>query len=132
MILIINLVLCAAPSAKARTSCCDECICTLLALQTSGIVSTTSATLLPADTPVSLLAHYKVAAQFLQLKHYLLAEMAAAGDTSLQGCNQNVMDTVQQVIQLESAEIDTELSALRDAQGNPFVLCGYIGPQNTN
>lgn len=84
----------------------------LLSLKAEGVVAVPHEALLPAGTPEDVREHYRHAARFAQLRDYLLAEMAACQDASLQSSNQNVLQTVQQMVDLETAEVRKVLARL--------------------
>ncbi len=75
--------------------------------------------LLPADTPTKLLASVCAAVKFARLDTFLRAEMAACGDASLGSSNQNVAQTIAQVITLESKLVDRALRKLQAASHQP-------------
>jgi hypothetical protein len=85
----------------------------LVNLGATGIVSAISADALPCDTPAGILRSVETVSRFQRLKTRLLEEMAAAGDDSLGNTNANVLQTVQQVIDLGTADVARALDQLR-------------------
>lgn len=61
--------------------------------------------------PQSIRLHHKNASEFLRLQCFLLEHMAECGDESLGSCNQNVLQTVSQILELETASLRRELQA---------------------
>jgi hypothetical protein len=86
---------------------------TLVNLGAAGVVAVATADALPLDTPPEILRSIETVAKFQRLKTRLLSEMAAAGDTSLESSNANVLQTVQQVIDLGTADVVRVLDHLR-------------------
>lgn len=94
-------------------SCSIESIKFLSSLRAEDVVELAREDLLPEDSPLSLRAHYRHASQFLRLRGFLLSEMSASGDATLASDNQNILQTVCQTVDLETAEIRKVLSRLR-------------------
>lgn len=97
---------------SAPTQCSEVTAGTLVKLGASGVVSA-SADALPFDTPADILRSVETVSKFQRLKTLLLGEMAAAGDDSLGSTNANVLQTVQQVIDLGTADVARALDQLR-------------------
>ena len=74
-----------------------------------GIPSMTmgSTLTLPSDTPKRLISHAMHAHRFQRLRVYLLEQLAMCGDDSLvgNGSNQNILQTIDQIIELETADV---------------------------
>lgn len=66
----------------------------------------------PADVPAAIRVRYGHLRCFLQLRAYLLEVMAACHDDSLATTNQNILQTIDQVITLESTAVQKLLARL--------------------
>ena len=88
--------------APAPTLECPAATLTALQdLKIKGIVALASPSLLPIDTPPRLACHLKTVITFRNLRQHLLLEMAVVQDSSLDGSNKNVMQTVDQVLHFQ-------------------------------
>jgi len=83
----------------------------LAVLGAEGIIAT-AAEQLPSGTPKSIQNNHKTATSFVKLRDLLVETMTACGDNSLWTTNQNVLQTVSQVIELELVEIRKSLAIL--------------------
>lgn len=102
-----------AASAAAGLQACDLATAQALrALGAEAIAGLASTASLPLGTPALLKRHCHWASLFRQLRDQLLAEMAACNDPTLSTDNQNVLQTVVQVLELETAEIRKALTSL--------------------
>lgn len=90
-----------------------EVMDTLCGLLTPGLLALPSLDGLPGPIPPSVLRAHKYATLFGRLRPHLLGELDACGDMSLMSNNQNILQTVDQVVELESVEITTHLKDLR-------------------
>jgi hypothetical protein len=94
--------------------CSIESLQKLLILTSEGIVSLENEGALPIDTPKKILMHYSNAIRFRRLRHALYETMAICNDASLSTNNQNVIQTIDQIIELEIKDIEKKLNKLRD------------------
>ena len=89
----------------------------LLILSSEGIISTENEIDLPGDTPKQIIIHYRNASKFRRLRTALYETMAICNDPSLSTDNQNIIQTIEQVIELETKDIEQQLNSLRE-KGN--------------
>jgi hypothetical protein len=68
---------------------------------------------LPADTPAALRDHIKIVQRFSAFRDLLYAEMAACNDATLSTDNKNIVQTVQQIIDLETEASLACIAAVR-------------------
>jgi hypothetical protein len=85
-------------------------------LKAEGLVAIDRVSELPPGTPMSIVKHHRPAALFRRLRAFLLAELGACGDTTLTTINQNVLQTVTQILDLETAEVRKALTRTRHDQ----------------
>lgn len=69
----------------------------------------------PVGTPVEIRKHWQHVVSFQKLKPYVLQEMEAVADASLTCTNQNVLQTMDQIIRLETDEIGNLIGRLKTA-----------------
>lgn len=123
----------AAPAPREPPAASDACgadvRAELLRLNVDGLVALDAAAL-PAGTPSTIRTHHGAAAAFRRLGAYLQAELALCGDASLEGDNQNVLQTVTQVAAVEAGELRAELLRLAtaDRAGAPGAPRGFVCP----
>lgn len=102
---VVQLCDVATDSLVAQSSRCSPETLKLLHQLTSESLSGISIKSLPNDTPENFVMHYKRFHQFVQARQFLLDVMSVCGDNSLYGDNANVLETINQVINLESGDI---------------------------
>jgi Mg-chelatase subunit ChlD len=73
------------------------------------VLSLSSPDLLPADWVSRVRTHASNMIQFNQLLQYLQSEMAICGDTSFSTTNQNIPQTIQQIVDLEGKDFERAL-----------------------
>ena len=89
----------------------------LVQLGVSQILTAAAAGTLPEGTSLALRKHAETASRFQRLKTHLLVEMAAADDNTLHSSNANVLQTVDQVIDFETAEVTKALREMSTRYG---------------
>jgi len=94
--------------------CSVESLQKLLILGFEGIISTENEIDLPSDTPKQIIIHYRNAKKFRRLRTALYETMAICNDASLSTDNKNIIQTVEQVIELEAKDIEKHLNSLRE------------------
>jgi hypothetical protein len=82
-------------------------------LGAEGIAALPSVDQLPQPVPMEILKHHKHASTFLQLRQHLLHEMAECGDNTLATSNQNILQTISQVVELELGELRKDIGRLQ-------------------
>lgn len=101
-----------ATKTPLQSGCSTETYQALIRLRAEGIVALPNLEALPADTPQELKSHYSHASHFTKLRSYLLFEMALCGDNSLATTNKNILQTITQIVALETVEIRNFLFGL--------------------
>lgn len=89
----------------------QECASAIGSVDPTASTVSGDVAVLPPDTPTRVIAHAGHAARFRRLKVYLLREIAACSDLSLisGGNNQNIIQTIDQIIGIETAELQKVL-----------------------
>lgn len=90
----------------------EEVVSALKTHQTDGLLAKRSLEELPGPVPQTIIRAHKYATLFSRLRSHLIGELAACGDSTLMTTNQNILQTVTQVVDLESLEITNILRRL--------------------
>ena len=88
----------------------------LQAHQVHGLLALSSLDSLPAPIPAAILRAHKYITLFVRLRSHLIAELGACGDSTLMSNNQNILQTVSQVVDLETLELTSRLQELRSQE----------------
>jgi hypothetical protein len=107
----------AAGGAARDAQCSEQTAAALVVLRAAGATAAINDGGLPADIPTALAKNCTTVSRFTRLRRHLQDVMAAAQDTSLTGCNANVLQTIDQVITLETAEVEAAINLLRTRTG---------------
>eukprot|EP01038_Epipyxis_sp_PR26KG_P007758 gene7758-10543_t len=94
-------------------TCLPGTIETLRGLTEIGIRNLERTDMLPIDSPVSIVKHHEYLSKFVQFKKLLLSVMEECNDDSLLTTNKSVLQTIDQVIELETNEIKDLLLELK-------------------
>lgn len=95
----------------------EDVVTALLPLQTTGLLALPSPLNLPAGPiPSALVRSHKYVTLFSKLKSHLIGELGACGDSTLMSRNQNILQTVSQVVDLETLEISNFFQSLQNEQ----------------
>lgn len=84
--------------------------------QAHGLLSLPSLLGLPQPIPASIIRSHKYATLFTRLRSHLIAELGACGDSTLMSNNQNILQTMSQVIDLETLEITTSIQSMQSKE----------------
>ena len=101
------------PDSNSDTDTPAEVVSALLEHQTDGLLALPSLENFPGPIPPSIVHAHKYARLFSKLRSNLIAELGACGDTTLMSNNQNILQTVSQVVDLESLELTNLLREMR-------------------
>jgi uncharacterized protein YegL len=79
-------------------------------LKVPGLLGLESLSHLPQPVPEPIIKAHKYILRFNKLRSHLISELGACGDSSLSGDNRNVLQTIGQVVELETKELETCLT----------------------
>lgn len=96
----------------------EEDAADILRFGIDGIVSAPTEAYLPPSMPKVIVSHYRYISHFKKLRDKLISELIACGDMSLRYDNKNILETVEQVIDLETKEIKNLFSSLQQLKTN--------------
>jgi hypothetical protein len=97
-------------SSSAPVQCDSAVFTELQSLKPEGLLKADEC---PAGTPKTLRKPHALVRDFIKLKEYLLAELAAAQDTSLGFDNQDILQTLSQIEILSTTELYDAFRRLR-------------------